>query len=166
MRDRDAPKRKRAEPKCLPRLALTFVIVGAAALAFELAKDFIYPQLTLWGSHFITIGFSSITVTIAAALIFRSYSHLLRHSQEEVADRQRAEEALAAERNRIRAVIDAVPDQIYVKDIQGRFLLVNDSLARALGATKPEEVLGKTDWDFFPADLASRYAATSNACSN
>ena len=159
MRDSDAPQSKTAGPRCFPHLALTFVIVAAAVLVFESAKDFIFPQITRWGSHLITIGFSSIAVTIAAALIFRRYYQLLRDSHEEVAERRRVEEALVTERNRLRAVIDAVPDQIYFKDSQGRFLLVNDSLARALGATKPEEVLGKTDRDFFPADLASQYAA-------
>jgi len=59
----------------------------------------------------------------------------------------RTEEALAHERNLLRTLIDHIPDYIYVKDAEGRFLLANTALARRMGAARAEELLGRTDFD-------------------
>jgi PAS domain S-box-containing protein len=77
--------------------------------------------------------------------------------EREVAERERAEAALAHERNLLRALIDNMPDYIFVKDRDSRFLLNNVAHARILGAEKPQDVLGHTDRDYFPRDLAERY---------
>ncbi len=75
----------------------------------------------------------------------------------EVAERIGAEEALSAERQILRALIDNVPDYMYVKDTDCRFLLANMSVARQMGAKGPEELLGKTDFDFYPRELATTF---------
>ncbi len=77
--------------------------------------------------------------------------------QTEVNERLRAEEALSKERKMLRALIDNVPDFIYVKDAESRFVVANASLARSMGLETPEELLQKTDFDFFPKELASAY---------
>jgi len=61
------------------------------------------------------------------------------------------------ERLMLRTLVDNLPDFIYAKDAVGRFLLANASVARHMGTT-PENLLGKTDFDFFPPDLAEAYA--------
>lgn len=73
------------------------------------------------------------------------------------ADRRRMEERLAEERNLLRALVDNLPDQIYIKDAESRFLLVNPAVARNLKVATPDEVVGKTDFDFLPAELAEQY---------
>ncbi len=50
-------------------------------------------------------------------------------------------------------LIDSIPDVVYFKDRQGRLLMVNEAHARGLGM-KVEEVVGKTDFDFFPRSRA------------
>jgi PAS domain S-box-containing protein len=77
--------------------------------------------------------------------------------QEEVNERVRAEDALYEERRVMRALIDNVPDFMYVKDLNSRYLVVNASLARALGAKSPAEALQKTVFDFYPKELADLY---------
>ena len=67
--------------------------------------------------------------------------------------------ALAEERSLLRTLVDNLPDLIYVKDPAGRFVLVNPAGARHLGAASADEVIGKTDFDFFPAELAAQYHA-------
>ncbi|MGH8295078.1 MAG: methyl-accepting chemotaxis protein [Steroidobacteraceae bacterium] len=57
----------------------------------------------------------------------------------------------------LRTLIDNLPDLIYVKDVEGRFLLANVAVARIMGAKTPGELLGKNDFDFHPRDLATRY---------
>lgn len=76
----------------------------------------------------------------------------------DVTERKQAEEALAAERTLLRTLIDTMPDLIYVKDREGRFLLANESAAAFLGTT-PEGALGKTDSDFYRPNLSNRFAA-------
>jgi len=53
--------------------------------------------------------------------------------------------------------MDNIPDVIYFKDIKGALVLVNQAHARGLNM-KPEDVIGKTDFDFFPKDKARKMA--------
>ena len=57
----------------------------------------------------------------------------------------------------LRTLIDNLPDLIYVKDVEGRFLLANVAVARIMGARTPDELLGKNDFDFHSKDLATLY---------
>jgi PAS domain S-box-containing protein len=76
----------------------------------------------------------------------------------DITERKQTQESLAYERNLLRTLIDNVPDGIYVKDTESRFLVANPAVARLIiSADSPEELLGKTDFDFFPKDLAQRY---------
>ncbi len=56
-------------------------------------------------------------------------------------------------------LIESLPDRVFVKDTEGRYLLNNAEHLRLLGAAMQEEVAGKTDFDFLPAELAERYRA-------
>ena len=95
----------------------------------------------------------------AAALEFSHLRAELAAARAEILEGGRAEEALAAERNLLRTLIDSLPDRIYIKDVESRFLLNNVAHLQALGAQSQEEVAGKTDYDYRPADLADRYFA-------
>jgi len=75
----------------------------------------------------------------------------------EVKERMRAEETLSKERQVLRALIDNVPDFMFVKNTQSRFVLANAALVRFAGVKSPEELLGKSDFDFFPNRLANAY---------
>jgi PAS domain S-box-containing protein len=66
---------------------------------------------------------------------------------------KRAEEALALESNLLRALMQNVPDAIYFKDAQSRFVRVSQN-AHLEGLRKPEDAIGKTDFDFFTIDHA------------
>jgi PAS domain S-box-containing protein len=78
-------------------------------------------------------------------------------SMEDITERKRAEEALLAERQLLRTLIDNMPDYIYVKDAASRFLVANRHLAEVMGRQGPEDLIGKTDFDFFPRELAAAY---------
>ena len=52
-----------------------------------------------------------------------------------------------------------MPDFIYAKDIESRFVLANMTVARNIGVATPDELLGKTDFDFFPREAADQYYA-------
>jgi PAS domain S-box-containing protein len=63
--------------------------------------------------------------------------------------RQQAEEAVSQERYLLRTLMDTVPDSIYFKDAEGRFIRVSKALANRFGLTDPALAVGKTDFDFF-----------------
>jgi PAS domain S-box-containing protein len=77
----------------------------------------------------------------------------------DITERKRMEEALSEERNLLRTLIDSLPDHISVKDAEGRYVLVNASYARFLGLGAPEEVVGKTIFNFYPPELAEKIQA-------
>jgi PAS domain S-box-containing protein len=82
---------------------------------------------------------------------------LIYATARDISERKRTEEALARERNLLRTLTDHLPDHIFVKDRESRFLAANAAVLRTLGAAREEEVLGKTDFDFFPRELAQPY---------
>jgi PAS domain-containing protein len=61
-------------------------------------------------------------------------------------------DALDKERRLLRTVIDNIPDQIFARDRECRFTLSNLRDAQMMGVTDPDELLGKNDLDFFPAN--------------
>ncbi|HEV2108180.1 MAG TPA: diguanylate cyclase, partial [Thermomicrobiales bacterium] len=71
-----------------------------------------------------------------------------------------AEAALAAERDLLQTLIDNLPDPIFVKDTSSRFLRLNQAEAVVLGCQSPDEALGKTDFAFFPEEIAHRFRVT------
>jgi PAS domain S-box-containing protein len=80
-----------------------------------------------------------------------------RQLQSEIDERLLAEETLSEERRTLRVLIDNVPDFMYVKDERSCFVVANASLAKSIGAKSPTDLLGKTDFDFYPKELAKRY---------
>jgi PAS domain S-box-containing protein len=56
----------------------------------------------------------------------------------------------------LQAVIDATPDAIFVKDLDGRYILVNDAAARFLGRS-PAEIVGKHDLELYPEQTARQF---------
>lgn len=51
-------------------------------------------------------------------------------------------------------LMQSLPDRIYFKDTEGRFLAVSHAHAASLGLSSPEQAVGKTDFDFFEKSLA------------
>lgn len=73
----------------------------------------------------------------------------------DITERRHAESILAAERNLLRALMDNVPDAIYFKDRDSRFVRLNQAHARLFGLDDPEKAVGQTDADFFTLEHAS-----------
>jgi PAS domain S-box-containing protein len=78
-------------------------------------------------------------------------------------ERFRAQQALAGEHDLLRSLIDNIPDQVYLKDTESRFVSVNPVTARFFGATSPDQLVGKCDFDFFPPELAAQFMEEEQA---
>ncbi len=66
-----------------------------------------------------------------------------------IEEQRKAEEALEHEQYLMRTLMDTIPDTIWFKDRESRFLRVNKAQAKRLVVSDPSELLGKTDADFF-----------------
>ena len=60
------------------------------------------------------------------------------------------------ENNLETAILNSIPEIAWLKDEQGRFLSVNEPFGRACGSS-PKELIGKTDLDIWPKELAESY---------
>ncbi len=74
----------------------------------------------------------------------------------DITDRKKEIEDLREKKSFLEALMMSSPDQIYFKDREHRFILLNEATAENLGTTK-EDAIGKTDFDFFSEDLAEEY---------
>ncbi|MEZ6123412.1 MAG: PAS domain-containing protein [Planctomycetaceae bacterium] len=75
----------------------------------------------------------------------------------DITDLIRIEEELERERDRLRTLTNHLPDVIFIKDRQGRFLLTNPALTRLYGQRSPRQLEGRTDFDFVPAEVARHF---------
>jgi PAS domain S-box-containing protein len=74
-------------------------------------------------------------------------------TMEDITERKKAEKRLEEERTLLRTIIDAIPDEIIVKDDERRFIVVNSGTVKALKRSSADEIIGKRDEDFIPEDL-------------
>jgi two-component system, sensor histidine kinase and response regulator len=90
----------------------------------------------------------------AAQLIVAN--NALRH---EVEVRRAAQQAFEHERFLLHTLLDTLPDNIYFKDQDSRFLRIGRAMARRFGLVDPAEAIGKTDFDFFAHEHAAQARA-------
>ena len=96
------------------------------------------------------VGYAA-SIVITAAITF--VACLLVRKRRGVSGATTSESAM------LRTLVDNLPDLIYVKDSDGRFLMANVAVSRVMGAKSPDALLGKNDFDFHPKELAARYHA-------
>lgn len=113
-------------------VASLFLLVAGRALAISLPLQAFYLCLS----------------AAAGALLYRICAQA-RNAQHESAS--------ARELTMLRAVTANLPDPLYVKDREGRFLMANQGAADNNGAACSNDLLGKTDYDFFPSELARSF---------
>ena len=76
----------------------------------------------------------------------------------DITEKKCAEEVLQNERNQLRILIDNLPELIFFQDNEGRYILNNISHLNCIGASKQEDVIGKTAFDFNPREVAEKFS--------
>jgi two-component system NtrC family sensor kinase len=109
-----------------------------------------------WYEMEIGVALFSVLVMLAFGVLAWLNAKLLHRTD---LQRVAAERELATERNLLRSLIDNLPDHIYIKDASGRYITDNRAHARFVGLAGPEEIAGKSLNDFFPPELAEKFAA-------
>ncbi|MCB1501136.1 MAG: diguanylate cyclase [Bauldia sp.] len=123
------------------------VLFGIAAAAASMSGWFATPP-EIWQAALPKIGLPGVTLVFVAVVVAGTGM---------IAERRRR--ATAWENQVYRAVIDAMPEPISAKDVDGRFIAANPATAELMLASGPAALLGKTDHDFYPLDVASAFRA-------
>ncbi len=72
----------------------------------------------------------------------------------DITKRKHAEKALSHEQYLLHTLLNNIPDHIYFKDCESRFIRINNAHAKLFGLSDPEQAVGKTDFDFFTSEHA------------
>jgi PAS domain S-box-containing protein len=75
----------------------------------------------------------------------------------DISDLKQTQAHLARERNLLRSLIDNLPDYIFAKDLEGRFVITNLANTHYLGQKTDQEVIGRSDYDFYPPERADSF---------
>ena len=76
---------------------------------------------------------------------------------QDITEQKRIENKLLYERDLLQIFLDNIPDTVYFKDDQSRFVRINQAQARFLGLNNPQDAIGKTDLDFQNHELAQQF---------
>jgi two-component system sensor histidine kinase/response regulator len=97
--------------------------------------------------------------TIAHQVVLhRDLRHHASTAATSAEEHRRAEAARKASEAFYEALVENLPQNILCKDLNGRFTFVNQRFCRLLGRSR-EEIIGRTDFDLFPRELAAQYQA-------
>ena len=77
---------------------------------------------------------------------------------EDITERIELERTLEREKALLLTLIDNLPDYIYLKDRESRFVLANRAIAEFMGVGDPARLVGRTDRDFYPEAIAGKFA--------
>jgi PAS domain S-box-containing protein len=140
----------------------------ASATFFASPAAEFYPHtvsITLLGlvsvivSTLLVLAFSFISTLIAHRLErARALARVNEALRSEIAERQRVETVLREREERIHAILENSPNIIFLKDREGRYLLVNRKFEEALRVSQ-EQIKGKTDNEVFPSEQAAAFRA-------
>jgi PAS domain S-box-containing protein len=108
------------------QLAFIFVSTLAVMILYEVAKSLVFPAITLWESHLITIVLAAIVATTGASWVLRK----LRHGEDSY-----------------RRLVEMSPDAAWIHR-QGTIIIANSACATMLGFPSPKSLLGKQVLDF------------------
>ncbi len=144
--------------------AVQTMLFGAAGILFESSSLW---DLSWWWWHILrAIAYSSAFVVAVRSYqgverelirVNRELRDLNRDLDRKVEDRTKAVEQANVKLNResflLNSLVDKIPDAIFFKDREGRFLRVNRAMAIDAGIHDPEYFVGKTDADIWHGEL-------------
>jgi PAS domain S-box-containing protein len=99
------------------------------------------------------------TIALATCVSIIVARRLMLRTAQMVSNRQAADALLAQQRDVLRTILDVLPEGVYVKDLQGRYRIMNAPVLRFFRDKSEADLIGKTDFDLYPEELAQRIAA-------
>lgn len=127
----------------------------------------VFSALSLWFIARLSLPHHEVSATLVVMIvgvIGWSFGLMqmtaMRLAEELAAREQEAEKARGA--RLVQTIIDTLPQCVVLKDIDSRYLACNAAFARTIGKTA-DEIVGFQDQDFYPPDLARKYAEDDRA---
>ena len=136
----------KSERKRLVIYKLAVFVVGMllGMSLFELMKQMLFPEITVWQSHVVTICFSTIAASFTAYfMILRDYQ-AIEQIEEEITTRRKTEAELRVSEEKLSKLFRANPDWVIISSLrEGLYIDVNNAFCRMSGYKK-EEIIGHT----------------------
>ncbi|REJ95714.1 MAG: PAS domain S-box protein [Planctomycetota bacterium] len=139
-------------------LSIVFVALGAAHLVQAV---FVEPAAAVVG---LTLkATATVAVLVGAIVLLRAHRKATsslppRRPDSELSGAGQPAASLQDERYLLHTLMTNLPEAIYFKDVQGRFIRISQGLAERLGLSDPSAAVGKSDADFFPSEYAQAAA--------
>lgn len=136
----------------VPLACGSLVVVGIAG--YEFLRHILFIRFAGWQADVASAALLLLVFTGFAYLerqkILSALLTQLRHSSTEDRD-------IGLLRSVTETLIQTLPDHIYAKDLESRFLLANQSIAVFMGVKSPDDLVGHSDFDFYPNEDAQGF---------
>ncbi len=132
---------------CLP-LAGQGEVIGLLYMEHALAPGIFTPEALTLARLF-----------VAQFVLVFGHAQRQRQLLEENERLRAVDRSLVFQRNLLRTLADSMPHRIYAKDTDSRFTFGNMAVAKGMGVSHPDELLGETDFGFYPEECAAQYMA-------
>ncbi len=106
--------------------------------------------------HFFKRAAQGMQIIDSSQLTFTEFDTLAQAANQMIYERERIRSVLSAEKSRLRYMIEAIPDLIFFKDADSKFLGCNKAFEKYINK-KSEEIIGLTEYDLFGESEASGY---------
>jgi PAS domain S-box-containing protein len=129
------------------QLVLIAVVMLVIMTAYEIFKQLILPDISIWGSHAITIIFTTILATWISYFVLRRFQVEAKKRLDEIESRKQAESSLDDTQLRLAQIIESLPDAAMVVDTNGVVTHWNRAMEQ-LSKTPKEMMLGKGNYEY------------------
>ena len=106
--------------------------------------------------HFFKRAAQGMQIIDSSKLAFTEFDTLAQAANQMIQERERIRSVLSAEKSRLRYMIDAIPDLIFFKDVESKFLGCNKAFEKYINK-KSDEIIGFSEYDLFQKTEASAY---------
>jgi PAS domain S-box-containing protein len=135
-------------------ILITVAITAVIMVVYKTIEDRLFPGMTMWQSRVTSLVVSCAITGSMAYLALRLYRQMAQDTIDELTERLRLSDELIEERNLVKSLMESTVDRIYFKDLDGRFIRASASVAQAFGLSQPNDVIGRSDFDFFAEECA------------
>jgi PAS domain-containing protein len=127
-------------PRLVLQLAAIAVVMLVLMTLYEGIKQVLFPNISLWGSHLITIDFTSVLASLISFFVLDRFHRRYQERVDEIDRRRATEAALRASEEKYGLLFEHSHDAIAIADSDGCFIDVN----RPMKAFRAIRV--KTSW--------------------
>jgi PAS domain S-box-containing protein len=121
------------------------ILAASAVMVYSLLALFAFPRISVVQAQLVIctlLATGSVAILVCLGAMWRLTD---------------TANIMAGKLHVLRALIDNVPDYIYIKDTESRFLVANLGVAKVMGVNSPDDLIGKTDFDFYPKQWAEKF---------